>query len=41
MTIQKFRLMGEIINLLDTQYQIIKDYPMPGRNYRITLSIDL
>ena len=40
-TIQKFRLMGEIINLLDTQYQIIKDYPMPGRNYRITLSMDL
>jgi len=33
--------MGEIINLFDTQYQIIKDYPMPGRNYRITLSMDL
>jgi len=40
-TIQKFWVMGEIINLLDTQYQIIKDYPMPGRNYRITLSINL
>ena len=40
-TIQKFWVMGEIINLLDTQYQIIKDYPMPGRNYRITLSINI
>jgi len=40
-TLKKFTLMGEIINLLDTQYQIIKDYPMPGRNYRITLSMDL
>jgi len=41
MTIQKFRIMGEIINLFDTQYQIIKDYPMPGRNYRITFSMNL
>jgi len=40
-TIQKFWVMGEIINLLDTQYQIIKDYPMPGRNYRITISMDI
>jgi len=40
-TIHKFRLMGEIINLFDTQYQIIKDYPMPGRNYRVTISMDL
>ena len=40
-TIKKLRLMGEIINLLDTHYQIIKDYPMPGRNYRVTLSMDL
>lgn len=40
-TLQKFRVMGEIINLLDTQYQIIKDYPMPGRNYRITVSMNL
>ena len=40
-TVQKFRVMGEIINLLDTQYQIIQFYPMPGRNYRVTLSMDL
>jgi vitamin B12 transporter len=41
MTFQKFRITGEIINLFDSQYQIIKDYPMPGRNCRITISIDL
>ena len=41
MTIRKFRITGEIINLLDTHYQIIKDYPMPGRNYRMTVSMDL
>lgn len=40
-TIHKFKLMGEIVNLFDSQYQVIKNYPMPGRNYRITLSIDL
>ena len=40
-TLHKFRVMGEIINLFDTQYQIIKDYPMPGRNYRVTFSINL
>ncbi len=34
---KKFRLMGEVINFLNTQYEIIKDYPMPGRNYRFTL----
>ena len=34
---KKFRLMGEVINFMDTQYYIIKDYPMPGRNYRFTL----
>ena len=40
-SIQKFRIMGEIINIFDTQYQIIKDYPMPGRNYRMTFCMDL
>ena len=32
----KFRLQGEIINLTDAQYDIIKYYPMPGRSWRIT-----
>lgn len=27
---------GELINLADTQYDVIKFYPMPGRSWRIT-----
>ena len=37
----QFNLKGEIINLFDYQYQVIKNYPMPGRNYRITLSMKI
>jgi vitamin B12 transporter len=36
--INKFRIKAEIINLFNTQYDIVKFYPMPGRNFRITLS---
>jgi outer membrane cobalamin receptor len=32
----KLRLQGEIINLTDAQYEVIKYYPMPGRSWRIT-----
>ena len=32
----KLRIQGEIINLTDAQYDIIKYYPMPGRSWRIT-----
>ena len=38
---RQFKLMGEIINLFNSQYQVIKNYPMPGRNYRITLSMEI
>ena len=37
----KLRLQGEIINLFNKQYDIIKYYPMPGRSWRITGSITL
>ncbi|MDR3272203.1 MAG: TonB-dependent receptor [Flavobacteriaceae bacterium] len=37
----KFKLGMEINNLFDKQYDIIDRYPMPGRNYRITLKINL
>jgi len=37
----KFKLTSEIINLFDSQYEIIKNYPMQGRNYRLTASISL
>ena len=30
------RLQAEIINLTDTQYDVIKYYPMPGRSWRLT-----
>jgi len=31
-------LTGELLNILDTQYQIVKSYPMPGRSFRLSLS---
>ena len=33
------RLQGEIINLTDAQYDVIKYYPMPGRSWRLTGTI--
>lgn len=36
-----FFIKGEIINLLNEQYEIIKCYPMPGRNFRITISVNI
>ena len=35
----KLRMQAEIINLTDAQYDVIKDYPMPGRSWRITGTI--
>lgn len=32
--------MLEVNNLLDQQYEVILNYPMPGRNFRITLKAD-
>ena len=34
-------LRGDLIDLFDKQYEIIKNYPMPGRNGKITVKIDL
>jgi len=31
-------LTGELLNLLDKQYEVVQYYPMPGRSFRITLS---
>jgi outer membrane receptor protein involved in Fe transport len=36
-----WRLQGEVINLADTQYDVIQYYPMPGRSWRISVTIDL
>ncbi len=30
------RVQAELVNLTDTQYEIIKYYPMPGRSWRLT-----
>lgn len=31
----------EVNNLLDQQYEVVLNYPMPGRNYKLILSIEL
>ena len=31
------RLQVQVLNLLDTQYEVVKDYPMMGRNYRLSV----
>ncbi|MCM1004720.1 MAG: TonB-dependent receptor [Prevotella sp.] len=31
----------EINNLLNQQYEVIRNYPMPGRNYRLSLRFDI
>lgn len=34
------KLTAEVNNLLDQQYEVIQNYPMPGRNFRFTLRLD-
>lgn len=36
-----FRILGEVNNLLNQQYDVILNYPMPGRNYRFSLSLNI
>ncbi len=36
----KFKISAEINNLLNQYYAVIENYPMPGRNYKLILSID-
>lgn len=35
----KLRLQGEVINLGDKTYDIIQYYPMPGRSWRLSMSV--
>ncbi|MBP5210578.1 MAG: TonB-dependent receptor [Bacteroidales bacterium] len=35
----KLRLQGELLNLTNSQYDVIQFYPMPGRSFRLTLKI--
>ena len=33
------RLQGEVVNLTDKNYEVVKYYPMPGRSWRITAKL--
>ncbi len=35
------RVLAEINNLLSQDYDVILNYPMPKRNYRFTLSVEI
>ncbi len=37
----KFKVTAEVNNLLNQYYAVIACYPMPGRNYRLTLTLNL
>ena len=37
----QFTAMAEVNNLLDQDYEVIVNYPMPGRNYALTLSVEI
>jgi vitamin B12 transporter len=38
---KRWKINAEIIDLFNTQYEVVKFYPMPRRNFRITLTMDL
>lgn len=42
-TVGNMRLKGalEINNLLDRQYEVVLNYPMPGRNYKVKLTLEM
>ena len=35
------RLQGEALNLADTQYDVIQYYPMPGRSWRLSVTLNI
>ena len=38
---KRWKVNAEIIDLFNTQYEVVQFYPMPRRNFRITLAMDL
>ena len=38
---EKLKIQADVNNLLGQDYEVIVNYPMPGRNYKLTLSIDI
>ncbi|WP_308199003.1 TonB-dependent receptor [Chitinophaga sedimenti] len=37
----RFKISGEVNNVLDQDYEVVLNYPMPKRNYKLILSIEL
>ena len=37
----QFTAQAEVNNVLDQDYEVIVNYPMPGRNYALTLSVEI
>ncbi|MGN1246436.1 MAG: TonB-dependent receptor [Muribaculaceae bacterium] len=37
----KMKVQVEVNNLFNQQYEVIRNYPMPGRNYKLTLSVGI
>jgi hypothetical protein len=37
----KFIVQAEVNNLLDQDYEVIVNYPMPGRNYALSLTVEI
>ena len=35
------KVTGEVNNLFNQQYDVIQNYPMPGRNYKLILKVDI
>ena len=35
------KITAEVNNIFNQQYDVIQNYPMPGRNYRIILKFDI
>ena len=35
------RVQGEVLNIANSQYDVIQYYPMPGRSWRLSIAIDL
>ena len=37
----RFTVQADVNNVLDQDYEVIVNYPMPGRNYALTLSVEI
>ena len=40
LTIGDLRLQAQVLNLLDVQYEVVRSYPMMGRNFRVKISYE-